>query len=336
MNREEALNRFNAEAAEMIEIMDGGFWKDLFENRVAFLCSFEEAILDLSERKAGRDIRYLYCYMLRSDIHFKKFRIYLRATGSEYILDDDYIETFIDVEEYFHGLWQCFLLMEKGSIKYAGKVSMWDIFYIISERALDNFKKMGFLLRFLIRRRHLSIESLIDENHPRIIRWGEYRDKGELLYFRDEKPVGREGFKELLKTTFSYPYAMQVRNYGPGEYEGITALKKHFEYAVFENIRFINFSFEASSLWGSCFKECSFIKCSFKNADLSLAIFLDCSFKENIFDGATVSGTYFSGKIPVKKGSLEGAINKIEDITNEVFLCGTGQESAKYREYRGI
>ena len=80
---------------------------------------------------------------------------------------------------------------------------------------------------------------------------GEYRDRGETIFFYQEKPDREGRLGALLRQSYSYPYILQNQYLRLGEYEKMNLKERRMEYITFEGCSFRDVSFEAASPVGS-------------------------------------------------------------------------------------
>ncbi len=343
MRREEALRDFLKKGDEMLTAREPLFWERLFVRKAEVVSRFRESLVRLARRcgERAKECRYLYCSLLRVDLLKSRYLTLIQAVGEDYALDPDPAEELLDLGDFFDELEDVRAELLQSLPRYNGKVDPGDVRKLTAERAVEWFWKIGFLLRFLLRvpENQEEIMAIIPEQFPRIVRWGEYRDRGETIFFYEEAP-DREGerLKALLRQSYSYPYILQTRYLRRGEYKRISLEEKRMEYAAFEGCSFQDVSFAGAGLFGARFLECRFKNCSFREADLAMARFESCAFQEMDWEGAGFAKTLcLPGPPPGLGGEQKKEIlAKEEQYNAAVFLCGTGQEGPGHHSSGGI
>ena len=331
MNRQQAVEQFQKKAEEIMEEMDGRFWDELFTRRSELAERLENSLKSLREKVEinGKECRYIYSSFLWTDLLAGRYRAALQAVGEDYILDEEPLDIWMDLEDFFQGLNAYWKKLMEVKIPYAGKVNDWDIYYLIAERAMYHFREIGFLLRFLLREKgkQKAIMEMIPEQFPRIFRWGEYRDQGETLFYYDSQGMDEERLGLLLKENFSFPYILQNRHFMNGKYKKLSIENRNLQYAVFENCSFTHVSFSGSSLWGGRFINCRLKDCSFHGAELAMARFENCIFQDNDWEEARFFNTFCSKEEPeeLDKEQRAGILRQEEEYDGAIFFCGTGQ-----------
>ena len=338
MRREEALGDFLKKGGEMLTAREPLFWERLFVRKAEIVSRFRESLTRL-ERRCGacaKECRYIYCSLLRVDLLKSRYLTLIQAVGEDYALDPDPVEELLDLGDFFDELEAVRVDLIHGLPQYNGKVGAGDVQKLTAERAVEWFWKIGFLLRFLlcVPENREEIMAIIPAKFPRIVRWGEYRDRGETIFFYEEEP-DREGerFKTLLRQSYSYPY-----NLHRGEYERMSLEEKRMEYTAFEGCSFRGVSFAGAGLFGARFLECRFKNCSFREADLAMARFESCEFQNVDWERAGFAKTLcLPGPPPgLSEEQKKEILVKEEQYNAAVFLCGTGQEGPGHHSSGGI
>ena len=187
------------------------------------------------------------------DLLKSRYLTLIQAVGEDYALDPDPVEELLNLGDFFDELEAVRVDLIHGLPQYNGKVGAGDVQKLTAERAVEWFWKIGFLLRFLlcVPENREEIMAIIPAKFPRIVRWGEYRDRGETIFFYEEEP-DREGerFKTLLRQSYSYPYILQARHLHRGEYERMSLEEKRMEYTAFEGCSFRGVSFAGAAFLG--------------------------------------------------------------------------------------
>ena len=343
MRREEALGDFLKKGDEMLTAREPLFWERLFVRKAEIVSRFRESLTRL-ERRCGacaKECRYIYCSLLRVDLLKSRYLTLIQAVGEDYALDPDPVEELLDLGDFFDELEAVRVDLIHGLPQYNGKVGAGDVQKLTAERAVEWFWKIGFLLRFLlcVPENREEIMAIIPAKFPRIVRWGEYRDRGETIFFYEEEP-DREGerFKTLLRQSYSYPYILQARHLHRGEYEKISLEEKRMEYTAFEGCSFRSVSVAGAGLFGARFLECRFKNCSFREADLAMARFESCEFQDVDWERAGIAKTLcLPGPPPgLSVEQKKEILVKEEQYNAAVFLCGTGQEGPGHHSSGGI
>ena len=331
MKRQDALGRFREQAGQIIEARDGMFWEVLFRRRTELAGRLRDGLERLAGQGAGsrERCRGIYGSFLRTDILDGKYRILLQMVGEGYILDPLPAETWADLQDFFQGLEKAGKDLAKEKLRYAGKVNDWDVRYLIADRVMEHAREIAFLLRFQLwkEENQKEIRMLIPGDVPRILRLGEYRDQGEIIFRTDGRPGGEERMKELLKQSFAFPYALQNQYFTRCAFRKLSAAERQLQYITFDGCVLEQISFAGASLWGARFRDCEITGCSFSGADLSMARFENCRFRDNDWKDAALLHTFCA---PGRPPGL-GAEQQAEVLTEEgrydraIFLCGAGQ-----------
>ncbi len=342
MRREDALREFEAKADAMLTAQEAMFWERLFVRKSQVAARLRESLARLARKAAARkkDCRYIYCSLLRVDLLNSRYITLLQAVGEEYALDPEPVEEQLDLGDFFDELEAVRVELVQSLPRYRGKVNPSDVQNLTAARAMEWFRKIGFLLRFVLRDQENQEEilRLVPAEFPRILRWGEYRDRGETIFFYQEKPDREGRLGALLRQSYSYPYILQNQYLRLGEYEKMNLKERRMEYITFEGCSFRDVSFEAASLWGARFLECRFCGCSFRQANLAMACFENCRFGDADWTEAEFGNTLFLPEPPpgVSEEQKSKILVKEEQYNAAVFLCGAGQEGPGHHPSGGI
>ena len=276
------------------------------------------------ERRRG-----IYGSFLWTDLMDGKYRIWLQTVGEGYILEPLEAEAWADLQDFFQGLKMAGKDLAEEKLRYAGKVNDWDVRYLIADRAMEHAREIAFLLRFQLwkEENQREIRTLFPEDSPGILRLGEYRDQGETIFRTDDRPGGEERLKELLRQSFTFPYALQNQYFSRCVFRKLSAGERQLQYITFDGCTLEQISFAGSSLWGARFRNCEIAGCGFSGTDLSMARFENCRFRENDWKDAAFFHTFCSpGSPPGLDGEQQAAVLTEEDqYDGAIFLCGAGQ-----------
>lgn len=329
MGRENALEAFLKESQEMITEFNKKFWEDLFDAKEQILVTWKDGIKNLKtdQRLEDKVCTYIYSFMLRYDILNENYNVYLYVLDDRYIFDPDAVKAVIKLDFLFTEISRLKTNLLKNSWKYRGKVNSYDIDHLILEKVMDCNWKICFLLRFMLREDGESEEiGKILKANKQIIRWGEYRDRGETIFSSIRNCLKEDTLKSLLKKNEKYFYILQNSYHINEICKDFNCIKRDMQFSRFICCNFENIRFDQSDLTGTYFKDCNFNSCSFNAAILDLVTFENCRLQKISWDASEFWGTFcnhteLGEQIEEQKQNI---LQKKEDFDESVFLYGAG------------
>lgn len=258
-----------------------------------------EGLVKMSMDRLGGQMRemekeyaaYLYISVLKTDLIFRRSRLFVHALDARWYLDEEPAEVYVDAGDLLDPLYQLWDELTEEGRGYAGAVNAYDIRGMIFEelKALDSM--ISGILRWRLRDREAKgIFSGITLAPCWMLKWGEYRDQTEMLV--QTQRVEKEGnaWEEALKKAARKPETMVFGYWYQGTYRGTRAKGTDMRFTVFESCSLQDLVFDNCSLEGSRFVMSHLKNCSFPGCGLQGADFTGCSLEEVSFEGADLTG----------------------------------------------
>lgn len=297
MDREQALEQFLEEQREHIVQIRKEFMEELLLHikELKQIVDKQFILLNQKIKEAEKEVvMFLYFSLLKIDVLHRKYTVILTAQDFRWYLDPETIELSFSIDFLFdplNKLWDKLLLEQK---KYVEKINSYDVRKIIFEELAIYNSSIALALRYAYR--DIEEESFYQEL-PKMsyfcIRWGEYRDKTEIIIQIDrEKKTEREWKKELAKTekksdqlVFSYWYE--------GAFSSYDISTKNLQFITFENCSLSECTFDEANLIGAKFLHTKLYKISFARCLLSDVDFSTCKLEQVNFQDADLTNAIF-------------------------------------------
>lgn len=298
MTRSQALEHFKDKYGKDIENAEEKFVHGLQENAEEvmrrILNAFSE-IADMAEEKEKTVCVFFFFSLLRYELTQNMAKVRLDVMDGNWFLDKEPLDAQLDLTFLFEPYFEQKEALLTAMREYMGKVNQYDVEYIIQEKIMEAGKLLSHFLRILFR----SIEC--QEEFERIpktsfweIRFGEYRDSGEVIIQVNRDERNEEEWLEQLIKYKEKESILQSSWWSKAELTKGDCKKKKLYYIVFENCTLKNINFEKSGLAGARFLHCALESCSFEGADLTQAEFDMCSFEDCNFKDAVLKQALFS------------------------------------------
>lgn len=332
MKRADALKQFAKEHAAALQAYEKAFWNHLFAQRDMLLKAVRTGFAELAVRAAEqkKQCQYIYCFFLRQDMCGRAYKVYAQAVDENYVVDRSPAEVVIDLAFLFEdveALWAD--LLEKRR-KYVWKVNEYDVNAMFFETIAQCHWKIAFLLRFLFRETRNQIEIRKVINSPRrIVRWGEYRDRGEIIFMcHDNAPRGK--LRGDLLLSYRIPHVLRAAYYDGETEHKSDCRSRNFRYTVFRNCTFQETVFDNCDFTGCFFCRCSFAGCRFQKTTMHLVRFTNCRHVDTDWEAADFYGvlcenTELTGLTQVQK---ESVVCGEEEFHEAVFFYESGQKAS--------
>lgn len=297
MTRQEAMKRLKEEYAEALAQTKQLFWEQAQEQYETFAQTLKQLFHSLREEmeKTEKDkLMHLYFSLLRIDLQNRKYRVMVQAMDASWYLDEHPIYLTFSVDDLFQVLHPIWDQMLEGSKKYMGKVNAYDISNMMQELAMECNGLLAHQLRFMLR----DIEENKDfANIPKeetwYIRWGEYRDKSEIVAHVDRIPKDQKQWDRSVRKAEQKEDELIAGYWYQTDIANTNCQGKLMYFINFEDCTIKNICFDRVNLTGARFRNCRLIGCSFKEGILRQTEFTDCTWDDNVFTGADLTNAVF-------------------------------------------
>lgn len=298
MRRKEALEKFEGEhkkEKEKIRLMFCHVLQEQMEQLMKSICSSFDDIEHHILKNKKVDIAYFIFSLMRCDLMNDKAIIRLDVMGEEWFLDDEMISTEIDISFLFQSLfdWKHEMLTDMRT--YMGMINKYDVENLVQDEAMAWNGIIAFMMRFAFR----DIEAYdAFSNIPKlpfwIIRWGEYKDKSEIVFYVDRRMRKKEEWIESLKEYKENQEALIFTYWYQGNFTEGNCRKKNMQFITFEKCILQGISFKSANMTGARFLNCSICNCDFSKTRLDQALFVDSIIEECCFTNASMQQVLFS------------------------------------------
>lgn len=298
MTKQEALERFRAEAEPILEQSKVQFYQVLEEKVEEFVQILQDVLEKLKvriEELEKEKIMFFHFSLMRIGILQQTYEALVQAMDARWYLDTEPANVQFSLDILFTFFNDIRQILTEKSRKYRGKVNSYDIEHLLETTIMECNSLLAQQLRFMFR----DIEEnptfvAIEKTEVWGIYWGEYRDECELVaHVNREKKTQLDWDRALRQTknvetnlVSGFWYQMQLKD---SDCKG-----KLLYFIQFEHCELENFCFDEAILSGAQFKHCTIKNCSFQNAEIRQAIFSDCHWENNDFTGANLENSVVS------------------------------------------
>ena len=279
MTREEALRVFQQEHSQLLEQCQQRFIDD-FPNKVQTLMErINHAFASIRkqvEEQEKEKVVFFHFSLLRCDLLVRKFTILLQVQDIRWFLDPMPLETLFSVDFLYENLVQTWDWLLDERKKYIGKVSTYDVEFMMSDLIFTCNRIVGNALRYFFRDIEDSTEFMaIPKEFTWDIYWGEYRNEAILTARVARIPKTQKEWQTALqldtegtKLSESYWYQASLET---GNCSG-----KLLCFMTFEDCQLKNINFKTADLTGARFCNCLIENCDFESAILTTTLFENC------------------------------------------------------------
>jgi Uncharacterized low-complexity proteins len=295
MDRFEVIKKFRADEEEVVKKYREKFSNQLFLNLDKLHLCVTDKFNELNviiEKTSKENVSYIYFSFMRIDALEKNYNILVHVQDFKWYFDNEPIWINLDMNFFYspiNDLWDYLLNKSK---RYFNKISKYDIRNMIFEELNYYNSLISEALRQIF---HITLyESEVIEKIPHndylVIRWGEYRDKSELLLQIDKIEKNFKDWKKEIKAAKGELDRMVFSSWNSLELNNSKCKDKNMAFITFEKAKLENCIFEGCNMSKARFvetvlKDCQFINCIFTDADFAEADFENCSFeKSNMLD----------------------------------------------------
>lgn len=298
MTRAEALEQFKERHRQETETRKEEFLTGLetgMEELMERIFTAFGTIADLAEEQEKVGCVYFLFSLLRYDLMQNVACVRLDVMNGGWFMDSEPLYTELDMtflfQPYFQ--WREKLLLDMR--EYRGKVNKYDVEDMVQTEIMEANQKLMHHLRFAFR----DMES--QESFARIpkmafwnIRFGEYRDYGEIVMQINREPRSMAEWLDKLELYEENPEVMQCSCWYRLEITKGDCRGKAMPFIVFEECTLKGMDFGEAQLYGARFLNCRLEKCSFAGANLEQTEWEGCCFADCSFAGADLKGAVFS------------------------------------------
>ena len=297
MDRENALQNYReAVSGRISEFRSrmGGYLVEHAGELEAMVRTGMELLGKQMEEGNKEYVCFLYFSLLKIDLIQKKYRFLVQGMDMRWYLDEEPAEVYVDATEVFRPfdeLWDALLSENRG---YGGAVNIYDIHHLLFEELLFVDSVICRILRYRLRDwEKKGIFDRVPRSPYWILKWGEYRDRSEILLQTDRVEKEPGAWKEELKKAVGKPDRMIFGYWYKGTCEEGEPVNLDMRFITFEKSTLKNLAFQNCNMEGSRFPESTLIGCSFEGCSLCGADFRGCSFEKTSFAGAELTEAIF-------------------------------------------
>jgi hypothetical protein len=301
VNRYEALEHFKGYKQSIEKEYVEKFCEDLQQHHTKVLEVIHNAIKDLRqkiEEEGKEEVAYFQFSLLRMDILEKKYTVLLHAYNGMWYLDEAPICVSFQLDFLFDAINQLRQKLTLEAKKYVGKINRYDAEHLAVEEAFNYSSILAHSLRFVFQHMEQNEDFMaIPKTKKWSVKWGEYKDKSELLLQRDREEKEENAWQDALEQVeqkedilvYSYWYKETIPE---SSCSGLQLLFMGFEESTLSGV-----DFSEAVMLGAQFKNCIIRGCQFTKASLTGADFRGSTFEEACFEEADLTGAIFSEEV---------------------------------------
>lgn len=299
MIREEALQKFQIEQRAWLDTKKEEFVERIGEKLPELVMRLKQMFhkgREEMEQVKKDPIMFFYFSVLRTELWSNQYHLLLHMMDARWYLDKEPIV----VEESLDFLWENLKQIKEklliDSRKYMGKINRYDIEYLVQDMILACNGYLAEQLRFVFR----DIEdnedfAQIEKTEVWYIRFGEYRDKSEILAHVDRVKKEQKQWERRVRKakTGEQEHSLATSYWYELEVKQSSCTEQFMPFVIFENCTLEQVDFTKSNLRGARFLNCTMRQCVFEKANLQYAEFTNCTWEETKFEGADLSYAIF-------------------------------------------
>lgn len=297
MTREEAVKCLMKEQESTVNSCREQFLEQLTNRKEELCCWLKEQMLEVykEQQRLKKKSCFLYFSLMRVDLWNHKFQVTIQGQDSQWYLDENPIWITSSMDSFFQPLEKLWGVLQIASRKFVQKINSYELFAMVSEIAMEWNQILGEHLRPIFRQLEEEGEiPLFQEAKILMIRWGEYRDRSEIMLQIDRNEKTEEVWEADIKAgkkkeDFFVFYYSEDSILTGGNLQGQLCY-----YASFFRCTLTGISFIQSNLVMGRMKECRICGCSFQGADLRGMDFRGSYLEQVDFTEANVEGAIFS------------------------------------------
>jgi len=303
MDRETALHSYHGAVSGRIEKFRKDMETYILDRAEALEAMVKDAMVLLGAQmeKQGKEyVCFLYFSLLKIDLTNRKYRFLLQGLDMRWYLDEEPAEVYVEAGDLFapFEVLREDLIKESGG--YGGAISIYDIQNILFDELSYIDGSICQILRYRLRDwEKKGIFDCVTRSPYWILKWGEYRDRTEILIQTDRVEKEKNVWKEELAKAAHKPETMVFSYWYKGEYEKDTAKELDMRFITFEECTISHMVFQGCSMEGSRFINCRITGCTFTGCNLWGADFRGSRIEQTSFDNAVLTAAVFpAGSVP--------------------------------------
>lgn len=310
MEREVALQSYREAVSEKIAAfrsrMEDYIVKHA-EDLETLVCKALQLLGEQMEKQGKEYVCFLYFSTLKADLIVRNYRIQLLGLDMSWYVDSEPAEVYVDAGELytlFDMLWDELILENKG---YGISVNDYDVRNLLFDElaVIDNM--ISQILRYRLRDwEKKGIFEPVVRSPYWVLRWGEYRDRSEILIQTDRVEKGPAIWKSELSKAACEPGNMVFSYWYKGTYKNRIIKDMDLRFITFEECILRDLVFQDCNMEGSRFPKSKLAGCSFDGCNLWGADFKECTFEQTSFEGAELTAAVFpADSVPFLEISAE-------------------------------
>ncbi|MDE7271757.1 MAG: pentapeptide repeat-containing protein [Lachnospiraceae bacterium] len=246
-------------------------------------------------KKQGKEsVSFLYFSFLKVDLLERKYRLMLHGLDTQWYLDEDPVEVYVDAGDLLHPLDALWNDLAEAGQGYGGAVNSYDIQNMVFDQMPVLDCAVSQVLRYRLREwEKKGIFESVVLSPSWLLKWGQYRDQTEML-IRTERVEKEEGvWNEELARARRKPDQMVFSYWYKGTYQDSSPRDLDMRFITFEESSIKKVDFQNCNMEGSRFVRCTLTDCTFEGCNLWGADFRGCRFEHTSFDGAELTAAVF-------------------------------------------
>lgn len=294
MEREQALQKFKDETAELISSFREQISRHLLERGDRLESMIFQAMNDLGERMKQQEkeyVSFLYISVLKVDVLNRNYRFFLQGMNHRWYLDEEPAEVYFSAEDLYDPLNELWDNLIEKTHWYMGAINSYDIQHIIFEEIKFIDSTIAQILRYrLCNWEEKKLFADVTLAPYWLLKWGEYRDQAEFILHTDRTEQEEGYWRQEIRKAIYKPEQLVFSYWYRGLYQDSELTELDLKFAVFEEARLENVQFNRCDMEGCRFTGSTLANCSFTGCNLWGADFTAVSFENVSFSGANLTG----------------------------------------------
>lgn len=236
----------------------------------------------------------LYISLLKTDLISGRYRFLCHGLDMRWYLDDEPIEVYVEGGELLAPLRELWGVLEQESQGYGGAVNAYDARNLLFEELPFLDAAVCSILRWRLRDwEEKGIFDPVARSPYWMLKWGEYRDRTEMLVQTDRVEKDADAWKAEVANAAHEPGALVFGYWYRGTWGGKDCKGLDMRFSTFEEATLDGIAFLECNLEGSRFRKSTLSGCRFEGSSLRGADFRGCSFEGTSFEGADLEAAVF-------------------------------------------
>lgn len=310
MDRETALQNYKEAVSEKISAFRSRMGDHVIAHAEELETLVEKAMVLLGEQMEKQEkeyVSFMYFSFLKTDLLCRNYRLYLHGLNISWYLDNEPAEVYVDAKELLTPLDTLWDELVQAAQGYGVYINDYDIQNLLFEELtlIDNM--ICQILRYRLRDwEKKGIFDPVTRSPYWTLRWGEYRDRTEILVQTDRVEKEPGVWKSELLKAARKPETMVFSYWYKGTYANRTIQDMDLRFITFEDSTLQNIVFQNCNLEGSRFPRSRLAGCSFEGCNLWGADLRECTFEDTSFAGAELTAATFPAEsVPFLEISAE-------------------------------